>query len=40
MNKIYWIFRIILYYFAYENMERLGNTIETIVTMIIIYIYA
>lgn len=37
MNKVYWIFRIILYYSAYQNMEMFGNIIETIVSMIIIY---
>lgn len=37
MNKVYWIFRIILYYIAYENIEMLSNPIEFIGTMIIIY---
>ena len=37
MNIIYWIFRIILYSTAYKNMEVLGNTIESVGTMIIIY---
>ncbi|NDI77455.1 MULTISPECIES: hypothetical protein [Psychrilyobacter] len=37
MDKIYWIFRIILYYTVYQNMEVFGNSIDFIITMVIIY---
>lgn len=37
MNKVFWMFRIILCYFLYQNIEFFGYSIELIVTMVVIY---
>lgn len=37
MNKVYWMFRIILYYYLYQNIEVFGYSVELIVTMATIY---